>query len=61
MGGADGSITIDGEHGVVTFVIPAGFGATGVMVGDEVEAKGTASTTPGAKPTLVRIEGRARQ
>ena len=48
MGGADGSITIDGEHGVVTFVIPAGFGATGVMVGDEVEAKGTASTTPGA-------------
>jgi len=58
MGGADGSITIDGEHGVVTFVIPAGFGATGAMVGDEVEAKGTASTTPGANPTLVRIEGR---
>jgi hypothetical protein len=58
LGGADGSITIDGEHGVVTFVIPAGFGATGVMVGDEVEAKGTASTTPGANPTLVRIEGR---
>jgi hypothetical protein len=58
MGGADGSITIDGEHGVVTFVIPAGFGATGAMVGDEVEAKGTASATPGANPTLVRIEGR---
>jgi hypothetical protein len=58
MGGADGSITIDGEHGVVTFVIPAGFGATGAMVGDEVEAKGTAATTPGANPTLVRIEGR---
>jgi hypothetical protein len=57
MGGADGSITINGEHGVVTFVIPAGFGATGVMAGDEVEAKGTASTTPGANPTLVRIEG----
>ena len=41
----------------MTFVIPAGFGATGVMAGDEVEAKGTASTTPGANPTLVRIEG----
>jgi hypothetical protein len=58
MGGLDGSITIDGEHGVVTFVIPAGFGATGVMVGNEVEAKGTASTTSGGQPTLVRIEGR---
>jgi hypothetical protein len=58
IGGADGSITIDGEHGVVTFVIPAGFGATGAMVGEEVEAKGTASATPGANPTLVRIEGR---
>jgi hypothetical protein len=58
MGGADGWITIDGEHGVVTFVIPAGFGATGVVAGDEVEAKGTASATPGANPTLVRIEGR---
>jgi len=57
MGGADGLITIDGEHGVVTFVIPAGFGATGAMVGDEVEAKGTVATTPGANPTLVRIEG----
>jgi hypothetical protein len=57
MGGADGWITIDGEHGVVTFAIPAGFGATGVVVGDEVEAKGTASATPGANPTLVRIEG----
>jgi hypothetical protein len=45
MGGADGSITIDGEHGGVMFVIPACFGATGAMVGDEVEAKGTAATT----------------
>jgi hypothetical protein len=57
MGGAGGSITIDGEHGVVTFVIPAGFGATGVMPGDDVEAKGTASATPGGNPTLVRLEG----
>lgn len=57
MGGTDGSITIDGEHGVVTFVIPAGFGATGVKPGDDVEAKGTASATPGGNPTLVRLEG----
>jgi hypothetical protein len=57
MGGAGGSITIDGEHGVVTFVIPAGFGATGVKPGDDVEAKGTASATPGGNPTLVRLEG----
>lgn len=57
MGGAAGAITIDGEHGMVTFVIPAGFGATGVMPGDDVEAKGTPSATPGGNPTLVRLEG----
>ena len=52
-----GSITIDGEHGIVTFAIPVGFGATGVMVGDEVEALGTAAVAP-ALPTLVRLEAR---
>jgi hypothetical protein len=56
-GGATGSITITGEHGAVTFTIPAGFGATGAMLGDRVEAKGTAATTPGDNPTLVRLEG----
>jgi hypothetical protein len=55
-GGANGSITIDGEHGSVTFVIPAGFGATGVVVGDQVEAKGTAGATPTDQPTLTRLE-----
>jgi hypothetical protein len=55
-GGAAGSITIAGEHGAVTFIIPAGFGATGVVVGDEVEAKGTAGATPADLPTLVRLE-----
>jgi hypothetical protein len=56
VGFEPGSITIAGEHGTVTFVIPAGFGATGAKVGDEVEAKGTAATTPGGQPTLVRLE-----
>jgi hypothetical protein len=40
----------------VTFVIPAGFGPTGVMVGDQVEARGTAGATPTDQPTLVRLE-----
>lgn len=57
IGSATGSITIEDEHGSVTFVIPAGFGPTGVVVGDEVEAKGTASTTVGSPPTLTRLEG----
>ena len=55
-GGAPGSITVAGEHGDVTFIIPAGFGATGVAVGDQVEAKGTAGATPTDQPTLVRLE-----
>jgi uncharacterized membrane protein YgcG len=55
-GGTAGSITIAGEHGLVTFAIPAGFGATGAAIGDRVEAKGTASATAGALPTLVRLE-----
>jgi hypothetical protein len=55
-GGAAGSITIDDEHGSVTFVIPAGFGPTGVAVGDKVEAKGTAGATSADPPTLVRLE-----
>jgi hypothetical protein len=55
-GAQPGSITIDGEHGVVTFVIPVGFGPTGVVIGDEVEAKGTPAATPGGQPTLVRLE-----
>jgi hypothetical protein len=56
-GGAVGSITVtDPEQGDVTFVIPAGFGATGVAVGDQVEAKGTAATTAGGQPTLLRLE-----
>jgi hypothetical protein len=59
-GGAAGSITIAGEHGTVTFVIPAGFGATGAIVGDRVEARGTAATTAGGPPTLVRLEGSNR-
>lgn len=54
--GTPGSITIAGEHGSVTFIIPAGFGATGVAVGDQVEAKGTPATTDGGQPTLVRLE-----
>ena len=55
-GGAAGSITVNGEHGAVTFVIPAGFGATGVVVGDTVEAKGTPGATSADPPTLVRLE-----
>jgi len=55
-GALPGSITIDGEHGVVIFVIPVGFGPTGVALGDEVEAKGTPAATPGGQPTLVRLE-----
>jgi hypothetical protein len=56
-GGAPGLITIADEDGSVTFVIPAGFGPTDAAVGDEVEAKGTAATTPGGQPTLVKLEG----
>ena len=55
-GGSPGSITIDGEHGSVTFIIPAGFGPTGVAIGDEVEVKGTPGATPADAPTLVRLE-----
>jgi hypothetical protein len=54
-----GSITIRGEHGDVTFVIPAGFGPSGVMVGDRVEARGTAATTVDGQPTLVRLESKS--
>jgi hypothetical protein len=57
-GGAPGSLTVLDEHGSVTFVIPAGFGPTGAAVGDRVEARGTASTTSGGNPTLVKLEGR---
>jgi hypothetical protein len=39
----------------VTFIIPAGFGATGVIVGDEVEARGTPAATAGGQPTLTRL------
>ena len=56
VGGAPGSITIAGEHGDVTFVIPAGFGPSNAMVGDRVEAKGTAGATASDPPTLVRLE-----
>jgi uncharacterized membrane protein YgcG len=56
-GAMPGSITIDGEHGTVMFAIPVGFGTTGAMVGDEVEAWGTAGATPADPPTLVRLEG----
>jgi hypothetical protein len=51
-----GSITIDDEDGPVTFIIPVGFGLTGVTVGDEVEAWGTAGATAADMPTLVRLE-----
>jgi uncharacterized membrane protein YgcG len=51
-----GSITIADEHGDVTFVIPAGFGPTGIVMGDQVEAKGTAGATATDQPTLVRLE-----
>ena len=56
-GGAAGSISVLDEHGPVTFVIPAGFGPTGAVVGGKVEARGTASTTAGGNPTLVKLEG----
>jgi hypothetical protein len=51
-----GSITIDDEDGPVTFIIPVGFGTTGVAFGDEVEAWGTAGATATDMPTLVRLE-----
>jgi hypothetical protein len=57
VGGALGSITIRDEHGSLTFAIPAGFGPTGAVVGDQVEARGTAAATAGGVPTLVRLEG----
>jgi hypothetical protein len=56
-GGANGSITIAGEHGIVTFTIPAGTGPTGVSVGDRVEARGSDDGSPGATPILSRLEG----
>jgi hypothetical protein len=55
-GGASGSITIAGEHGIVTFSIPAGTGPTGVSIGDRVEARGSDDGSPGATPTLSRLE-----
>jgi hypothetical protein len=58
LGSDPGSITINGEHGSVTFVIPAGFGMTGVMVGDRVEARGTPAATLDAQPTLTRLESK---
>jgi hypothetical protein len=51
-----GSITIQGEHGTVTFVIPADFGPTGVTVGSEVEARGTPAATADGQPTLTSLE-----
>jgi hypothetical protein len=59
VGHDPGSITIMGEHGPVTFVIPAGFGPTGVMVGDKVEARGTAAATLDGQPTLTRLESKS--
>jgi hypothetical protein len=56
LGGENGLITIMGEHGSVTFVIPAGFGPSGVMVKDKVEARGTPGTTLDTQPTLTRLE-----
>lgn len=61
VGGALGSLTVLGEHGSVTFVIPAGFGPTGAVVGDQVEARGTAPLTSGGNPTLVKLEGAGDQ
>jgi hypothetical protein len=55
-GGVPGSITIASEHGDVTFTIPAGFGPSGAMVGDMVEARGTAGATAADPPILVRLE-----
>ena len=57
-GALPGSITIAGEHGLVTFIIPVGFGPTGVVIGDEVEAKGTPGPTASDQPTLVRLESK---
>jgi uncharacterized membrane protein YgcG len=57
-GALPGSITIAGEHGLVTFIIPVGFGPTGVVVNDEVEAKGTPGPTATDQPTLVRLESK---
>jgi hypothetical protein len=57
-GALPGSITIDDEHGLVTFIIPVGFGPTGVVTGDEVEAKGTPGPAAGGQPTLVRLESK---
>jgi uncharacterized membrane protein YgcG len=57
-GALPGSITIAGEHGLVTFIIPVGFGPTGVVMGDEVEAKGTPGPTATDQPTLVRLESK---
>ena len=44
------------EDGTITFVIPVGFGPTGVMAGDEIEAWGTAGAKLGDPPTVVRLE-----
>ena len=57
-GALPGSITIAGEHGLVTFIIPVGFGPTGVVVNDEVEAKGTPGPAATDQPTLVRLESK---
>jgi hypothetical protein len=56
LGSTPGSITVEGQEGTLTFVIPAGFGATGVAVGDDVEAFGTPGATPADQPTLVKLE-----
>ncbi len=57
-GALPGSITIQDEHGLVTFIIPVGFGPTGVVVNDEVEAKGTPGPSATDQPTLVRLESK---
>jgi hypothetical protein len=54
---APGSVTVDdADHGPVTFVILAGFGPLGVILGEFVDAKGTPGATATDKPTLVRLE-----
>ena len=53
---ATGLITVTGEHGAVTFVIPAGFGPSGATMGAEVDALGTAAVAPATQPTLTRLE-----
>jgi uncharacterized membrane protein YgcG len=60
-GALPGSITIEDEHGLVTFIIPVGFGPTGVVVNDEVEAKGTPGPAATDQPTLVRLESKQDQ